>query len=543
MASRRSAAVILAALTVAALFVGSGTARAYGPSIPYGVSTPDGSFWLPYFQNIISTDPVTPGSTVFGDTLYLEFLNALGNRTVGLTTNQSMPGLSTIWQNESYSVPAHQLVVLTFVLPTSTEERNAQVCLDGGCLTFLHVSPLTLIPSGILTVGGLDLLAFGLSAEFGLLLFPLTVGARAFTRRVLWVPRFKAWLVAPHVAFFFTALVVFDYRAFDALFGGLGFVLIPVVFAMLYFLWVLHLFNVAEPVEVLRPDPQGGHALRYYRWRIFVGELPDGRRILIGTRWRDVLARFKGHAPTLVAADADGSLRGPPADAPVLTLRTETVGERKDRRAKELKARFRSRPGRRDVLDQFNVVGASGKALDPKERDPPRRLYWVDSDDWLSTNMPYLSFHRVERIPEVRDPTTGAVTRPATVKNRWAWPHYVVPSAEASLAGIHYYDVPVAALGWTTVEKLTRRMERLRLQNFALRSTPYVLADDATEAGASEIFTLLDRERFGLGPDENREESRSEAPKASSDAPPAADAEPTGSPTKEGRPRPTGGRA
>jgi hypothetical protein len=257
----------------------------------------------------------------------------------------------------------------------------------------------------------------------------------------------------------------------------------------------MHLFNVAVPAEATRPDPMGWHDLQIYRWRLVVGDLPDGRKVLIGTRWRDWFARLLGHAPVLVDPRSSGPKSVVPAAAKIVTMRSETKDERRDRVAQHWK-KFRVQPGRATPFDSFRVVNASG-ALGYREKDPPQLLYYVDSDHWLQVRMPYLTIHRDVKEPAVLG-KDGQVVRPARVRRKLARPYYVDPAAIAELSGIHWKDAIAAALGWIPQERAYRRIEELRQENYALRAALYVLADEKSEISAQEIFTLLDRERFPI---------------------------------------------
>jgi hypothetical protein len=506
---RRSLILTVGSLVALGLFASVGPAAAYGISAPFGFSTPTGSFVLPYYQALLDTPSIIAGGVVFGDTVYLEFLNSLGNRTVVVSVVQGS-GNDTAFYNATFSAAAHNVTIWTLTLPSTTTAKTAKICLDGACMRFVHVTPLTLLPSGILNVGGLDILAFGLTAEFGLLLFPLTVAARALTRKALWTPKFKAWLVAPHIALGFLLLVAFDYQAFDTLFGGFEFVLIPVVFAFVYFLWVLHLFNVATPVEVLRFDPQGGHRVRGFRSLFWVGKL-HGSTVAIGPRWRDWLARLFGHAPVVIPANVDGTKVGPPAVIPLTTVRTEATRERLDRRAKALRRAFRARGQKETPLDDFVL---EVDRADIRERDPPTLLYFVDTDGWLELEYPHLTMHRVVRVPPKLHPETGAVVEPATTRRKLTWPHYTDTTASAGLAAGHYVDTIVAAMLLVSNERAYRRMGELRIENNLLKSTVYVEADASGALQSADIYRTLDDERLGLTDDEAEEETRREAAKA-----------------------------
>ena len=450
--------------------------------------------------------PITPGSLVFGDTLFLEFINPHGNATIPVDTwqNGTPAGIPSLWLNESYSVAAG-VNVLTFTLPSSSVTLPTRLCVDGGCMEFLHLTPITLLPSGVLNVGGLDILAFGITAETLLLMVPLTLWARSIARRALWVPTIRWWLVLPHVATGSLLLVSAEFPALDQLFSGLEFVLFPIPIGLLFFFWVMHLFNVAVPGEAFRPDPRDWHDLDFYRWRLVVGDLPDGRKVLIDPRWRGVFARLRNHAPVILdpAKLKDGKTPVP-VSAKVLTLRSESVDEKRDRVWKEYR-RFRSRPDRPTPFDSFKVVNASLQEY--REKDPPRLLWWVDSDQWLQVRFPYVTWHRDVQVPAVVD-REGRTVQPARIKRKLTWPHYVDPPAVVALSGIHWKDVVAAGLDWVKQERAYQLVERLRRENYLLRATVYVLSDEKSARSMDETFTWFDRERFPISVAEAQEEAK-----------------------------------
>jgi hypothetical protein len=509
--NRAVSRLLAVALVGLVAFGATGGALALGNGLAavYGFSTPDGSFVIPYYQGVLGPNPVSPGTLVFGDTVYLEFVNSQGNRTVAVTTLQSAPGLSNISFNESFSVLAHNVTIFTLTLPPTTAQMNTRLCVDGGCVAFTHETPVTLFPSGVLDIGGLDLLVLAVTLESALAVFLGAPAARAITRKALWSPKFRAWLWAPHILGAFIVLIAFDFEAFDAVFGGWSFAIIPVVFGVLAFFWMLHLFNVAYPVEVLRPDPQAGHRLRFNRWRVFVGDLPDGTKVLVGTRWRDWLARLLGHHVVLVPANATGTKRGPPAESELRTFKVRSRADA-DKAWERVKRGFRVKPGRTSPLDDFQIAGEPGV----KEKDAPRLLYWVDSDRWLSSDTWRLSFHREVRV-DARYDRDGNLVREAHTRTKFSIvPHYVAPaSAEAALAEFHYIDTPAAALGWIRAERAYRRVEDLRRTNYALRSTVFVTADDWSQEAMGELLTMLDRERVPLTDEEAEEDVRAGPPK------------------------------
>jgi hypothetical protein len=534
----RALPLLLAAVVVGAAFLGlAAPARAFGLPPVYGFETSSGHFVLPFVQGLITVDPVSPGSTVFGDTLYLEITPNGRNESVHITSKQTGNG-NALWYNATFAVSAVNVTIATFNLPPSTDQRDTRLCADGGCLSFVHLTPVTLIPSGILNIGGLDLLVFSIVALCALLTFPLLVLARYVGRKALWTPKFHAWLFAIHILSPAIYIILVDYRAFDAVFGGLGFLLFPFVYAILLFLWAMHLFNVARPTEVFRPDFQGGHRLRYNRWRIWVGDLSDGRKILVGTRWRDWLARLYGHFPVLVTPDVVRTREGPPVEIPLRTLRAETRDEKLTRKERLLARRFRARWGKESPLDDFEVTGGP----DHREKDAPTHLYWVDSDRWLSADMPRLSWHRDVFVPAKTAPD-GTVVTPSSVKTKLSWPHYVDPPAVTSLAGFHYLDAPVAAMLAHTNERAYHRVEEIHMDNVAMNATVFDEADRLGELQVAETYRLFTRERLPLSDEEAEEETRREAPKAKDEGATLKDADASSRPKGPSERRVEGGGA
>jgi len=446
-----------------------------------------------YYAALLGATSFCSGAFVFGDQLYFEFIDDIGNRTIQITSVQN--GTPKLFFNATAAV-THGFTAISFLLPSTTSALTTNLCIDGACVQFTHQTPLTLIPSGVLNIGGLDLLVLVMVIEFGAVAFPTVLVARWFTRKAVgYSPRFRAWLWGPHVVLGITLLLIADYQAFDALLGGLGFVTFPLIFDVLFFGWMLDKFNTASWAEVLRPDPQGGHRLRYNRWRIIVGELPDGTKVLIGRRWRDWLARLFGHYPILSHARAKATLLGSPAAAPLDNRR----------------AGFRVRPKRGSPLDDFEIAGE----ITSGEKHPPKWLYWVDHDGWLSGAMPYIAWTRLVDVPPRLDPETGGVVRPAYTKRKWSLPHYVdAPDAEAELAGFHYIDTPVQAVGWVSTENANRRLAKVRMEANALRMNEYRTADEMAQEQVAEMLRFYDASIQPLTDEQAQEEARGKPPAA-----------------------------
>lgn len=491
-----------------------GPARAFGPTPIFGFATLDG-FALLSFQGLFAPTAVAPGDLVFGDLLYIQFLDIGPNRTVDLHVIQNGSG-ERLYQNATFSVASKSITEFDLTLAPSTVERSVVLCVDGGCEEFNHQTPVTLLPSGVLNIGGLDLLIFATSLEFFALAIPLTAAAAAIQRRAFWAPSgtLPIALGVPHVIFGLVALALIDYPLFDQTFGGAEFIIFPALFAFFFFVWVIHKFNTAKAALVLRPDPQAGHTLRFNAWAIWVAEKTDGAKVLCGTRWRDWWARAFGHYTELVPANVEGKTGVAVAEQAVEYYRSETVGERR--------ARFRVRPGLKNPLDQFRVAGEVDRGAALKGHRRPELLYWVDSSAWLDDSQPRLSFHREVRVPPKLD-RDGNVVEPATTKSKLSWPHYVDPPSGMRLAGIHYNDAPVAALNWLKAENWSKRIENLRRRVNVNGTAPYVLADEMTEEQLAEVYRMLDRQRRPLNDLEAEEETRSSGKRSDRDKGPSSD--------------------
>lgn len=461
-----------------------------GFSFPCGERTSNG--WLYIIGNgLLQPTYICAGTFYYGDALTVAFVNFGSARSVEFTTFQNGSGATPLWSNSTFFVGASNVTQFDFTLPSTATTLHVRACMDFGCVEFTHATPITALPSGFLDVGGIDLLVFGIAVEMGVLMVPLLLVARWMARKALWAPSstFGFALLMPHVVAGFLIALAVDFPDVDRLFGGWQFVVFPILIALMLFTWSIHLFNVATPALALQPDPQGFHRLRFRGWRFFVGELPDGSKVLIGRRWRDFVSRLFGHFVVLSGPTAALSTQGPAQEFPLLMR----------------KLGFRARPDRRHPLDDFEVIGN----LDVRWKDQPRYVYFVDHDVNLRDDQPKLSVHRVVPVPAVLSKTTGEVVREATTKRVLSWPHYIdVPPNDPGLAGIHYIDTIAGATEFIKWERTTKRTEEIRVQNGRLRATLYRTADDMAEARVADAFRFYEVETQPLSEYERREDAR-----------------------------------
>ena len=504
--------VLLTLLTAAVILVpyvaSVGTAQGAGLSIPYGFRTPDGSFVIPYYQELLGDQGLSPGILVFGDAIDIEFINSEGNRTIQVTAfqNGSGDGVQSQWANATYTVEGYAITVLpTFDLPSSGLTLPVQLCVDGGCMNFLHETPITLVPIGVLTSGGLDLIAFSVTLETLALMTPLTFLARRLTHKALWSPKIQWWLVLPHLCFAFLILFSVEFPPLDMAFSGLEFVLFPIVIAFLWFFFVMHLFNIATPVEADQVAPSTAGRPGMTKWWLLIGVLPNGQWIAIGTRWRDWFARLRGKAPVLYDP-TKGSGKDPPPHALEVTPKKLGHPDAIWNAQRHEWQTFRGEAGRESPFQSFPITNVRVPGIDAApRRELPMLQLWVDHDQWLSIKLPYLSWHREEKVRAEFSPE-GKLLHKARIRRRLTWPHYVTPTPVTGLSAVHFEEPLAAWLRYLEQERAYILIEQLRRQLYQLLTGVHVLADASTERTVREIFELLERERFPITPEESREE-------------------------------------
>ena len=484
-----------------------GTASASSLTLPYGFKTPDGSFVVPYFEGFLSESSITPGGLMFGDAVDIEFINEAGNRTIPVSVyeNGTSIGQPSLWANFTYAVPGNAISVLpTFNLPSTRYTLPTRLCVDNGCVLFLHQTPVTIIPYGVLTFGGLDLIAFAVTLETLLIITPLTFWARTLARRALWFPKINWAIILPHFAFGFMLLIANDFPALDMAFGGLEFVVFPIVIGLLWFFFVIHMFNVATPVMVDQLAPGSDDRTRFTTWWLMLGVLPDGRWIIVGTRWRDAFYRLRGKAPVVWDPTKGKEANPPPAIVPIVNRRIAEPDAIWNAQRHHWET-FRAGATRGSPFESFPATNVRIRGVDatPRRELPLFRLH-VDHDEWLSVKLPYLWWWREEKIPAEYNPD-GTIRKRARIKQRLTWPHIVVPAPITSLSPWQFEDPLAASLGYISQERAYRLNGELRRQLHKLLTGVYVLADEQTKQSLREVFELLERERFPIKLEEAQE--------------------------------------
>lgn len=454
-----------------------------GPTILQGKITPDGDLVLPIIPSFAGYDALYDGDTLFGSTLQIYVYDLHDySQSLALTVYQNVSGNGTGGNSvvhETFVVLPLSVNVVTINLPVNSHQVTQNLTVDGVSWVYYQLTPVSLIPFAT-NVGGLDLLAIVILSETVVFTCPLIMLARFLTRRAIYFPKFSM-LIWGHVIVIGLLFLFFaDYQWLDQTFGGVSYLIYPIVISFLFFLWSLSLFNRAEVVEILKPDVMSGHRLRYLRWTQLVGETKDGRTVVIDPRWRGSIYGLLGHFATLIPAESEATMEGAPAGADVENRETMAAHEL----AKRDKKLRRKRPSKEKPEDDFRIVNA----VDTRD---PVKIYWVDSDQPVAVEFPHLSFHHIVEVPEKVD--KNGVTIPKHPEKKLTWPHIVDGESTIRLAGIHYLDAPLAALGWSRAEDDFALLEKRAYAVYVLRSRIHSEAERMTEERLAEVLLLIEK--------------------------------------------------
>lgn len=454
------------------------------PIILEGKITPDGNLVIPLIPGFTGPNPLTDGATLFGNNLQIFVYNLHSYQvpmtlTVfeGVSARNGTGGHSVLTQ--SFTAFPLQDTEVDIKIPQDLSQVVDNLTVDGVTWVYYHLTPFSLIPFDT-NIGGLDLLAITVLIEIVVFTCPLILLARRLTHKAIFAPKFPM-IVYGHVVLLGLLFTFFaDYQFLDQTFGGVSYLVYPIIVSVIIFLWSLSLFNRAEVVEILKPDVMSGHRLRYLRWTQLVGQTSDGRTVIIDPRWRGFVYGLLGHWATLIPTESEATVEGAPAGADIENRETMAAHEI----AKRDKKLRRMRPGKERPEDDFKVVNA----IDTRD---PVKLYWVDSDQPVSVEFPHLSWHHWVEVPAKLDKEGHEVVPKHSVQ-KLTWPHIVDGESTIRLAGIHYLDAPLAALGWSRAEDDFRLLERRAYAVYVLRSRVHSEADRLTEERIAEMLQMME---------------------------------------------------
>ena len=478
---------------------GHASALSIGSPVITGKISSHGNFVELVQPGLAQNIPMSDGDLLFGDIIQIYVFDTHGLSEAALINYQQLLGPNdTQWANASMSLTSLSLNEFQLTVPSSTKQVPAVLDVDGTIWHFNHLTPLTLLPNNIFDIGGLDLVILATIIEFGAMAGPLTLLARWMTHKAIYAPHFSLLLWAHVLGLSLFSAIIISYQSVDQSLGGVSYLAYPVVFAVMWFLWSLHLFNRADTVEILKADTMGGHRLRFLRWTQLVGSLKDGRVVLIGPRWRDFIYALLGHFATLIPVESEATIEGRPVASEIQNRLLIPAHERK--------AMLRDwRPNKKRPVDDLEIV-------DSEKEQEPTKLYWVDSNDPVDVRMPHLTWHKWVDVPDKVD--KHGVKVDAHREEKLTWPHVVDPVSNIRLAGIHYVDAPVAALGWSSREEDFKLLEKRGFQVYVLRSSLHRESERLVEERIAEFLELMRSQTVPLTPEQaralmNRSESAS----------------------------------
>jgi hypothetical protein len=473
-----------------------------------GEADSHGDFVMVLLPEIASDEPVCQGGVVFGNSFQIYvFSEQAGNASepihytqeVGEIVVNETTGANTLvgnnntraYLNTTMTLVHGQISEISITLPSTTTQEVYTLNVGGAVWRGFVLTPFTLLPVGVFNVGGLDLLILVIAIESVILLAPLILLARYLTHKAIYAPHFSLLLWGHVVLIGAAALLFVDYQQLDQVFGGLSYFTYPIIVAVLMFLWCLHLFNRAEIVEILKPDTMQGHRLRYLRWTQLTGKMKDGRTVLIDPRWRGFLYALWGHYTTLIPAESDAAKYGEPAPADVENRKILSQDDVKRELARQL-------PSKKYPEDDFRILNA-------EKFDEPTTIWWVDSRDPIDVRFPHMTWHKWVEVPakQLKDGTTVESHR----EQKLTWPHIIDPESNIRLAGIHYFNVPIAALGWSRAEEDYSLLEKRAFQVVMLRSRLHGEAARLAEEQLAEFINLLEGQTLPLNEQETMDET------------------------------------
>ena len=464
-----------------------------GSPILSGQITTSGDLAIPVIPEISGVAPLEDGQTLFGNTINLYIYNLhTYNESIKVTVFEGVNGIGqngTSVVSISVYLPSLQVTEHDINFPNDNAQTNANLTVDGVSWVFPHLTPVSLLANLIPSIGGLDLIIIIILVELVVLVCPLIILGRFLTRKAIHAPNFNLTIWGHVVVITILVLIFTDYQWFDTTFGGWSYFFYPVPIAIMIFLWSLHLFNRANVVEILKPDTMSGHRLRYLRWEQLTGEMKDGSTVIIDQRWRGFFYGLLGHFAKLIPVESEATVEGRPVAIDVEN-REALAGYEIRKMEKKLR---RVRPGKERPEDDFKIVNS----IDEGE---PIKIFWVDSDQPVVVEFPHLSWRKNVEVPERVD--SHGIRVAAHTEQVLTWPHIVDGESTIRLAGIHYIDAPLAALGWSRAEDDFELLEKRAYAVYNLRSRLHSEADRLTEERLSEMLTLMERGELPLTEEE-----------------------------------------
>jgi hypothetical protein len=442
-----------------------------GPLIPATSAHPGGSTGVePQVAELDPAAGVGGGFVVNGAIIFVGFGNWLGNW-------QSAPNGSETYASavilECYDIVAYGNVTLelslfevnygwvqntTVILPITRAEvdvqltfhqdvhwETARVYFDGGPVFWQGqaATPVSLLPPGILNIGGLDLF---IMAILSFVVVTFSLGAWLswrIMRRALLAPPFSLLMWGHVFLAVMVGTIIVDYQWIDATFAGWSPVFYPIPIALMFFFFTLSLHNRRERKEAIQFLPQAGTEVLARRTFVSWGVTRSGVTVLLRETWGDFWARAFGHFCPLIQPGEEGK----PLELKIVRGISPTRTGRKGKPP---------RPRRyvRQSIAQIRVIN-------PQDDDTTSYVI-VDGREPLEAEFPRLRWTRLKHH-EARTLRNGEV-RPAFDRRGISGPHYEPEQGSAKwTVKRDFWVVALAVLaGWASVDDLAELYRRAK---------------------------------------------------------------------------------
>jgi hypothetical protein len=460
----------------------AGTASAQPIPPPSGFSTDNGFMQVEY-DGLFSTGSVTAGSTVYADLLQLQFINYIGARSITVTAYQNATdGSPPLWNNVTLSVASRTWTDGQITLTSTSIPRLTTLCADGGCMVFVHQTPVVLIPITGLTQGTFDLYVLVVGLEFLAGIAVATIAAYGVMQRALWAPRPRVIWILPHVMVAFVLLIAVSAPQLTFILAGYAFFGWAPFASIGYFVWVQHLFNKAEGCDIRRLNPRPRHGVDANAMTVALATAGDGSVVVMDKTWTGWLSRIRGFHIKVYGPSEPG--REPPA---IISLRP-FPGQRW--RPDPMSRRKVEEELPEDVHELINVYYEEVRKISLPNRNAPRLLAFVESDQPWTVGRYVIRWTKLHTYEPELGPD-GQVIRQREPRRRASLPHFEGDGvATLQLAPWHLVDAVVQALIFMRTANVFRRLSAV---NSTLNAT---LATYRTEADVEAAKRSLEYPRM-----------------------------------------------
>jgi hypothetical protein len=408
------------------------------------------------FYNAISN-----GSEVYAGAFVL-VIYSLTNNTYAVTI--SLTELGTTTNQETTVIPGVADQVTISLAQTNSWE-SARVVVDGTAQYYTVAVPISLLPSYLDNIGGVDLIALGILSECLIALALALASAYAAQRRALWAPKFSLLVWGHVILIAMASAIIIDFQWVDQTFAGWS----PLVYAIflwpIFFAFSLSYFNRAPKAEMLQANTPSAGRLSFNRWTLRLMKTTRGWE-LIGPKWKHwwqrLLSKKNGHV-MLGVKESDLTT---PIPEPFVA---DIVNRRIPSREEILRRVRRPSPDKNDPLDDFDIIQGSLDGRAPAGGDEiPMKLLFTPTGFPVEVQWPKLVAHKDVIVPEkmMKD---GRIVAEHT-KSVFCMPFYQPGKALITLHSLHF-RAPISVINmWRSVEDLGNLLDVVTLDLEALKA-------------------------------------------------------------------------